>query len=99
MRRLQTQQHCRRMNARIQTLDADFFEPEHAPVKIDVARVDLDQNLGAVMNFDRVYAGDMEDRSEDRIGAHRFRDRELGELAQLSAFAAQLRDLIRIETS
>jgi cysteine synthase A len=95
---IKAQQHGRRPDFGIEPLGADPLEAEHALIELDMTRVDLDQHVGALMKVENVHAGNVKDRAENGVRAHRLVHRQLRELAKLSAFGPKRTNLIGIQT-
>jgi len=67
VRQIQPQQDSRGVDARIDSLGADRYEPQHRLVELDVSRIHFDQEVGVAPHAPRVDVRDMKYGSENRF--------------------------------
>ena len=81
----------------IEALQAELLEAEHAPVEAYVARIDLDQQIGAIVHPPCIDEREVEQRGQQRSRPDVVVDRQLGEFAQPFAVAAQGVGFVRVQ--
>src|ERR1700680_4982996 len=72
MPKIEVKQNRRRLDPRVYSNEAQRMKSQHALVKPDVARVHLNDEVGAAPNSARIYIRSVEERGDNRLRSQRF---------------------------